>query len=385
MAQPALSMNPVFLSKDAFQSLQDGLHTAGYTVLGPTLSQNAIVYDEIRRIEELPRGWTDSQEPGKYRLHKRDDDAYFGFVVGPHSWKKYLFPPVTTVGSSTRVELGWKLDTPKPQPRKLAFLGVRACELAALAVQDRVFTGGPYVDPHYQTQRENLLLIAVNCTQAASTCFCTSMNTGPRCTSGFDLGLTELDDGFVLEVATPLGESLISPLKTTPALPEQLTRAEQARAGAVKQISKSMETDGIRDLLLNNLNHPRWKEVAQRCLSCANCTMVCPTCFCSTVTEVADLQGDQVDRVRRWDSCFNIDFSYTNGGTVRKTIHDRYRQWMTHKLATWHDQFGSSGCVGCGRCITWCPVGIDITEEAAAIRQSIPLPMAEETSEGTQP
>lgn len=385
MGDPATAMNSVFLPKEAFQSLLDCLITAGYTVLGPTLSQNAIIYDEIRQVDELPVGWTDQQEPGKYRLQKREDDAYFGYVVGPHSWKKYLFPPVTKVGSATRVELGWKLDTPRPQPKKLAFLGVRACELAALAIQDRVFTGGPYVDPHYQSQRENLLLIAVNCTQAASTCFCTSMNTGPRCTSGYDLGLTEIEDGFVLEVGTPLGASLVTQLTTIPTLPVHLNRAEKARAGAVKQISKYMETDGIRDLLLNNLNHPRWKEVAQRCLSCANCTMVCPTCFCSTVSEVADLQGDHVDRIRHWDSCFNIDFSYTNSGTVRKTIHDRYRQWMTHKLATWHDQFGSSGCVGCGRCLTWCPVGIDITEEVAAIRKSIPLPMAGTTTGGAQP
>lgn len=385
MREPVTSTNLVFLPKEAFQSLLDWLSADGYTILGPTLSQNAIVYDEVRRVDELPRGWTDHQEPGKYRLQKREDDAYFGYVVGPHSWKKYLFPPVTKVGSATRVELGWKLDTPKPQPKKLAFLGVRACELAALAVQDRVFTGGPYVDPHYQSQRENLLLIAVNCTQAATTCFCTSMNTGPRCSTGYDVGLTELDDGFVLEVGTPLGVLLVSQLKTTPVQPDHLKRAEKARAGAVEQISKRMDTDGIRDLMLNNLNHPRWEEVAQRCLSCANCTMVCPTCFCSTVTDVADLQGNQVDRIRHWDSCFNIDFSYTNGGTVRKTIHDRYRQWMTHKLATWHDQFGSSGCVGCGRCITWCPVGIDITEEVTAIRKPIPLPMVGTTSEAAQP
>lgn len=385
MLEPATVMNPVFLSIDAFQSLIDSLIDAGYTVIGPQLCQNAIVYDEIKRMDELPRGWTDLQEPGNYRLQKREDEAFFGYVVGPHSWKKYLFPPVTKLGSAVKVELGWKLEALNPQPKKLAFLGVRACELAALAVQDRVFTGGPYIDPQYQTQRENLLIIAVNCTQAASTCFCTSMNTGPRCTTGYDLGLTELDDGFVLEIATPLGASLISHLKTIPASPEHLKRAEKARAGAVEQITKHMETEGIKDLLLNNLDHPRWNDVAQRCLSCANCTMVCPTCFCSTVSEVADLEGHHVDRVRHWDSCFNIDFSYTNGGTVRKTIHDRYRQWMTHKLATWHDQFGSSGCVGCGRCLTWCPVGIDITEEVAAIRKTISLPMANAKAEGTLP
>lgn len=378
-------MKPLFLAKDELPSLIDVLIAQGYTVVGPTISQGAIVYDEIHRVEQLPRGWTDEQQPGKYRLTKRDDDDYFGYVVGPHSWKKYLFPPQTRVGSATRVELGWKLETSKPAAKKLALLGMRACELAALAVQDRVFLGGPYVDPYYQAQRQNLLLVAVNCTQAAPTCFCTSMNTGPRCTTGYDLALTELSDGFILEAGTPSGESIVGQLAVTEATPKQLQQGTAARAQAEKQITKQMETDGIRDLLLNNLNHPRWQEVAQRCLSCANCTMVCPTCFCSTVSEVANLQGDQVDRVRHWDSCFNAEFSYTNGGTVRKTIHDRYRQWMTHKLASWHDQFGSSGCVGCGRCITWCPVGIDITEEVAAIRQSIPLPLVSGATGGGSP
>ncbi|MBL8822347.1 MAG: 4Fe-4S dicluster domain-containing protein [Planctomycetia bacterium] len=368
-------MKPQFLANAELQSLIDLLIVQGYQVVGPTLSQDAIVYDALQSVGELPRGWTDEQQPGHYRLKKREDDQYFGFVVGPHSWKKYLFPPSIKVGTAIRVQLGWKMETPEPVVQKLALLGMRACELAALAVQDRVFLHGPYVDPYYQAQRENLFLIAVNCTQAASTCFCTSMNTGPRCTSGFDLGLTELSDGFIVEVGTTLGETIAKQLHSYEATAEQLRQGEEARAQAERQISKQMDTDGIRDILLNNLNHPRWELVAQRCLSCANCTMVCPTCFCSTVSEVTDLQSEQVDRVRRWDSCFNTDLSYTNGGTVRKTIHDRYRQWMTHKLASWHDQFGTSGCVGCGRCITWCPVGIDITEEVTAIRKSISLPM----------
>jgi ferredoxin len=148
----------------------------------------------------------------------------------------------------------------------------------------------------------------------------------------------------------------------------QLKAADAARKQAVDQITRRLDTEGIRDLLLSNLEHPRWSEVASRCLSCTNCTMVCPTCFCSSVKEVADLQGDHVQRRRQWDSCFNADFSYMNGGLVRNQISSRYRQWLTHKLASWIDQFDTSGCVGCGRCITWCPVGIDLTEEVAAIR-----------------
>jgi formate hydrogenlyase subunit 6/NADH:ubiquinone oxidoreductase subunit I len=139
-------------------------------------------------------------------------------------------------------------------------------------------------------------------------------------------------------------------------------------ANAAAQMGRVMDTSDIKELLYRNYEHPRWDNVAGRCLTCANCTNVCPTCFCTTVEDVTDLTGQQAERRRRWDSCFTMDFSYIHGGSIRASTKSRYRQWMTHKLATWIDQFGTSGCVGCGRCITWCPVGIDITEEVAAIR-----------------
>ncbi|MEU5265530.1 4Fe-4S dicluster domain-containing protein [Amycolatopsis sp. NPDC021455] len=112
---------------------------------------------------------------------------------------------------------------------------------------------------------------------------------------------------------------------------------------------------------------PLWEEVASRCLTCANCTMVCPTCFCTTTEDVTDLSGEHAERHQRWASCFELDFSYVHGGSVRTSGASRYRQWFSHKLGTWHEQFGTSGCVGCGRCIAWCPAGIDITEEAAKL------------------
>jgi ferredoxin len=348
------------------------LQAEGYQVIGPTIDQEAIVYDRIRSVDELPKGWTDIQEPALYRLQKRDDEALFGYNVGPHSWKRFLFPPKVTLCAADRTEQGWQFSESKNDPPKLAFLGVRACELAAMKIQDRVFSGGPYVDPIYQQRRELALVIAVNCSQAVSTCFCASMNSGPRCTSGFDLALTELPDGFFVESATPAGQAIIAQLKPTTATEENLIDAEAVRQQAVDQITKQMDTIGIRDLLMSNLEHARWDDVALRCLSCTNCTMVCPTCFCSTVTEVSELTGDHVERQRQWDSCFNLEFSYMNGGIVRDNTRNRYRQWLTHKLATWHDQFGSSGCVGCGRCISWCPVGIDLTEEVAALRKDRP-------------
>lgn len=357
------------LAKADFPSLIDLLIESGYQVIGPTIDQEAIIYAEIESVDELPCGWTEIQGPGEYRLKKRDDNRYFGYVVGPHSWKQFLFPPNAVVATADRDGDGWQMRTPEdPQP-KFAFLGVRACEIAAIEVQDRTFIHGPYVDKIYKQRREQALIVAVNCTQAASTCFCTSMKTGPRCKSGFDLALTELPHGFLIEIGTDTGAELVAKLETRNPKTVEVESAEAVRQQAVDQITKHLDTTNIRDLLVGNPEHPRWDEVAERCLSCTNCTMVCPTCFCSTVDEVSDLKGDHVERRRQWDSCFNFGFSYMNGNTVRDNIRSRYRQWLTHKLATWHDQFDVSGCVGCGRCITWCPVGIDLTEEVAAIRE----------------
>lgn len=356
----------LFLATDDLQSLIDALRSDGYEVVGPTVQQAAIVYDRIVSTGDLPRGWTDEQAPGQYRLKRRDDDALFGYVVGPHSWKKYLFPPEITLLRAQKAAEGWSFQSPPDNPPRLALLGVRACELAAMAIQDRVFAGGDYVDPLYVERRQRLFIVAVNCTQAAPTCFCVSMGTGPTCQSGFDLALTEISEGFVVEVGTTSGEAVLQRLNARLAAPAELSEAESRRSPATRQ-TRSIDAEHVHDVLLNNLQHPRWAEVAERCLSCTNCTLVCPTCFCSSVSDVSDLAAENIERVRRWDSCFNLDFSYINGGVVRQQVRARYRQWLTHKLATWIDQFGTSGCVGCGRCITWCPVGIDITEEVAAI------------------
>lgn len=280
-----------FITAEGFAKMFDVLIDRGFTVIGPTVDQEAIVYDCIRSADDLPRGWTDDQSPGSYRLRQRDDDALFGYVVGPHSWKQFLFPPQATVAEADKTDTGWQFRAEDDNPPKFAFLGVRACELAALRVQDRVFLSGPYVDPIYQRRRTQALIVAVNCTQAASTCFCTSMGTGPRCTSGFDIDLTELGDGFVVEVATGDGAEIVDALDTNEATIEQLQAAQAARQQAVDQITRRMDTSGIRELLLSNLEHARWDDVASRCLSCTNCTMVCPTCFCSSVEEVSDING----------------------------------------------------------------------------------------------
>jgi ferredoxin len=352
------------------------LRAEGYTVVAPTLRDGAIAYDVVPTAAELPRGWTDVQEAGTYRVRRRDDEALFGYNVGPHSWKRFLHPPDVRLWRAARTADGFAVETDAPAAPRYAFLGVRACELRAIAVQDRVFLEGTYVDATYRARREPAFLVAVNCGQAGGTCFCVSMGTGPRAADGFDLALTELLDGgshrFLVEVGSDRGAAILARVATAPAAGTDVAAAEAAVARAATQMGRTMDTAGIKELLAETLDHPRWKDVAERCLTCANCTMVCPTCFCTTVEDTTDLTGDHAERWRRWDSCFTMDFSYIHGGSVRSSGRSRYRQWLTHKLGTWIDQFGTSGCVGCGRCITWCPVGIDITAEVAALRVAPP-------------
>ena len=360
------------LGVDGLQELFEALERRGYTVVGPTLRDQAIVYDRLESIRDLPVGWTDEQDGGSYRLRRRDDGALFGYVVGPHSWKQHLFPPRSRLWRAERGGDTFRVLEEPPEETRYAFLGVRPCELHAIAIQDRVFLEGAYVDPAYRQRRQGAFIVAVQCGQAGGTCFCASMAAGPRASSGFDLALTEIVGEerhyFVVESASERGEEVLAELETEAASKQQQAAAEQATERALEQMGRSLDTEGLRELLAGNAENPRWERIAERCLACGNCTLVCPTCFCTTVEDVTDLTGDVAERWRSWDSCFTQDFSYLHGGSVRTSTASRYRQWMTHKLSTWIDQFGSSGCVGCGRCITWCPVGIDITEEARAVR-----------------
>jgi formate hydrogenlyase subunit 6/NADH:ubiquinone oxidoreductase subunit I len=367
----------VILERAHLQELWDALHEQGYRVVGPTVREGAIVYGELASVSELPEGWTDEQDAGSYRLKKRSDRALFGYAVGPHSWKKFLHPPVLRLWSAKRdgQRKAFEIESSNEKIPKYAFLGVRSCELHAIAIQDRVFTDGKYIDTSYLARREKALIIGVNCGQAGGTCFCVSMQTGPRATLGYDLVLTEiLEDEqhyFVIEVGSAKGDEVLGKIRHKRAAGDQDARKIDAiLEKTAQQMGRSLDTTDIKNLLYRNLEASRWDEVANRCLSCANCTMVCPTCFCTTVEDVTDLTGRRAERVRKWDSCFTSDFSHIHGGSVRASPKSRFRQWMTHKLATWIDQFDTSGCVGCGRCITWCPVGIDITEEARAIREN---------------
>ena len=368
-AQP----DPGVLDRDGLDRLIEVLHRRGYRVVGPTVRDSAIVLDELDSGARLPSGWGVTTGPGVYRLRRRDDAAVFGHSAGPQSWKRFLHPPRQRLWSAG---LGGVFEAPAEDETPYAFVGVRGCDLAAIAVLRRVLCPDPDADSATARRFRQLFVVAAHCTEPGDVCFCASMRTGPAAGPGYDLALTErVDDGehrFLVDVGTDLGRAVLAEITHRAATVAETQDSRRAVAAASDRMRRRMPDVDLRDLLHRARTADVWADVADRCLTCGNCTMVCPTCFCTSTEDVTELTGAPAERWQHWSSCFELDFTELHGGTVRVSGESRYRQWISHKLGTWFDQFDSSGCVGCGRCIDWCPVGIDITEEAARLARLLP-------------
>ena len=369
-----IRLAPRFFEASRLASLFDALDDRGYEIIGPTVRDGAVVLDQIHSPSELPAGWIDEQSPGHYRLNQGAEQCFFAHAVGPHSWKKFLHPAEIRLWEAEWQNGTFRILNNRGSKRtQFAFLGVRACDLAAIAVQDRVLMGDKYRDPIYSNRRDGTFIVAVHCTHSVETCFCASVGTGPRGIDNFDLALTEILNTqghyFIATARSKRGAEVLSEIESIPATEEHLRQETDDIDAAANRQVRNIDTHDLKELLSKNFDNSRWEQMSARCLTCANCTMVCPTCFCTTVEDASDLSGNRAERWRRWDSCFTLSFSYIHGGSVRLSAKSRYRQWMTHKLASWVDQFGMLGCVGCGRCITWCPVGIDLTEQVRILRE----------------
>ncbi len=363
---------PRVIDRKDFDELLQAIKKRYPRLLGPTVSEGSLIYDRIESASDLPAGYTDRQEAGHYRLVKSRLPALFRYVVGQQSWKKFFHVAEEVLWRAERKGKSFEILEAESESQPTALMGVRACELSALKIQDRILSRGPYADVNYKRRREGAFVVAVNCVRPGGTCFCASMESGPVAKEGFDLALTEVcndkEHWFLVRTGGRKGTEVLSETPARPAQPDQIEAAEELERAAAGKMGRELDTDGIVEMLASRFDSPHWGEVAERCLSCSNCALVCPTCFCSDIQDFTDLSGEHVERRRQWDTCYSIRFSYIHGGSVRTSGEARYRQWLTHKLGNWIDQFGMSGCVGCGRCITWCPAAIDITEEVRALR-----------------
>ncbi|MDI6800971.1 MAG: 4Fe-4S dicluster domain-containing protein [Thermodesulfovibrionales bacterium] len=349
---------------------------SSHKLIGPKIENNAIILSEIE-FHDIPAGYRDQQSPGCYKLKQGENAEVFSFSPGPDSFKRFLHPPFAEIFRFEKSKKGITISPSNSDEKPFAFIGIRACDISAMKLYDRVFSGEHIRDKTYESLRKNCFIMAVNCIYPGDNCFCQSIGTGPEVKDYFDIVITEIRDSFILETGTVAGERLLTGLQQDRVNDNDMKERNESIQRCGKAMKKAIKFDELPWLIYRNLEHPRWAEIEKRDLECGNCTQVCPTCFCNSSYDLVSLSGVLKKseglsgvRIRAWDSCFSKNFARVHGGNFRPSRKARYRQWMSHKLAYTFEQFGLPGCVGCGRCITWCPVGIDITHELEALRNA---------------
>ena len=356
--------------RESISVLFQNLRSQGYTVVGPSLREGVVRLAEITEPGELASGVLDAQAPGRYSI-TGDSPSFFSSLNGPDSPKRFLHPPEVVLTKLIEGDRGVEQTSTFHSDKRYAFFGLRPCDLRAVEIMDGALMFPGFEDPVYSGLRNGSIFVVVNCTRAGGNCFCATMGTGPEAGSGYDMAITELPDRLLIDVPER-SRRLLEGIKVSPASEEDLRLGREMTDQARTQMGRRFDKEGFSELMYAGADSHVWKETADRCLACGNCTMVCPTCFCNVVQDRTDITDGSVSRVRMWDSCLSKDFVYSAGGNPRQERSARYRQFVMHKFAYWPDQFGPFGCVGCGRCITWCPVGIDITQTVNKVLKDQP-------------
>ena len=250
----------------------------------------------------------------------------------------------------------------KPRP-KLVF-GLRPCDAKAFFVLDKIFQNDQYTDPYWMDKRQAAVLIGLGCNQPCPTCFCTSVGAGPFHEQGLDALAFDLGDKLLLKTLTPKGEEVLKKAQgLSPADTKDQAQGQEIKKQAEAAIKSRVETDQIdKRTVLELFEAPHWEVVQERCLNCGVCTFVCPTCHCFDIQD--EVHGQTGVRLRNWDYCMSWLFTmHGSGHNPRATKKERVRQRFMHKFKYIPlKRDGEIGCVGCGRCVTLCPVNIDVRD-----------------------
>ncbi|MDY6874054.1 MAG: 4Fe-4S dicluster domain-containing protein [Chloroflexota bacterium] len=233
--------------------------------------------------------------------------------------------------------------------------GIRPCDAKASSLLDTVFYTEDDGDPYWIAKRDASVLVGMGCTEPCQTCFCTTVGGGPFNTDGLDALVTELGDEYYIETLTDKGERLFAELPIASEEQQEQVQTLQSKVkGAMEPV---FETDNLKEHLDDIFGSDYWDTIAESCLGCGVCTFLCPTCFCFDIVD----EVQRSERVRNWDTCmFRIYSQEASGHNPRPTRKERTRQRIMHKYSYWLDHIGEIGCTGCGRCVRYCPVGLDI-------------------------
>ncbi len=345
---PGSRISDLVVSKKTFLSWLDFI-TDRFSLIGPVKEDGQAEFREVSSSSELSLDYnTTMLSPGKVYLYKPREDL-FRFSVGKS------------------IEI---LEAEADQ-RKRVIVGVHSCDTNAILYLDKTFLGA-FRDPLYETRRNNTMIISLNCESVTGNCFCSSMGTGPflRAGNGCDMLLTDLGENYLVEIKTDRAKAVFNVDDIRLAGEDAFRLKEENEKAVLRKFRKTIRLDGLDSVLRSRPDHPVWRKTAEdRCLSCTNCVMVCPTCFCYDVIDEISMDRKSVRRLRQWDACQDAKFAEVHGGNFRARRTARLRQFVTHKLDQTF-QYGVYGTVGCGRCITWCPTGIDLTEMAKEVQRS---------------
>jgi len=333
--------------KDSFFNWINDLRSE-YRVFGPVKERDQAIFKEISSSGELFMEYPSTMlSPGKMFIYKPEEDIV-----------KFRIDPTVSV------------EEIAPEIEKQVIVGIHSCDIHAILYLDKTFLGA-FSDPYYKARRENTILIGLNCTQVLENCFCSSVGTGPhlKAQSGYDMVLTDFGEEYFVELKSSRILELFT-RKGREGGPTEWRRKSEREESLLKSFKKVIDVTGLDDLFKYNLNHPVWETTAdERCLSCSNCVMVCPTCFCYDLVDEIGMNLKEGRRFRQLDACQDLRFAEVSFGNYRGTRSSRLRQFVLHKL-NYTGQYGLLGTVGCGRCITWCPTKIDLTEMAKEIQRS---------------
>ncbi len=329
------------ITKEAFLLLLDSLRD-DLGVVGPVDEGGHTVFRPISSAGELTLRYQSTMEPPSKTLFYRPWEELMRFE---------------TAG-------GVSVEEVPPEEEMRIAVGLHPCDVNAVLYLDKTFRE----DPYYMARRRNTILVALNCTEVSEFCFCSSVGTGPhlKAGGGYDMLLTDLGRYYLVEPRSARGDRLVGGLRR--AGDDDVRLKEEMERELLGSLTRHIDMKGLGELFLRNQEHPVWRRTAdEKCLSCTNCVMVCPTCFCHDIVDCTAMDLGSTTRSRRWDACQDKGFAKVHGGNFRRTRAARLRQFVMHKL-DYTEQYGTPGTVGCGRCIRWCPTGIDLTEVAEEIR-----------------